>query len=87
MSLGRLLLMGSLLFVLSACDGGDSSGSGGEPPASGEEAGGGGSGEGAGPGEGGCMLHNPNYDFNDEVMPAGVAYWCALVQRLLGGVK
>ena len=42
---------------------------------------------GNGPGEGGCMLHNPNYDFNDEVMPAGVAYWCALVQRLLGGVK
>ncbi len=42
---------------------------------------------GNGPGEGGCMLHNPNYDFNDEVMPAGVAYWCALVQRLLGSVK
>ncbi len=39
---------------------------------------------GNGPGEGGCMLHNPNYDFNDDVMPAGVAYWCALVQRLLG---
>ena len=39
---------------------------------------------GNGPGEGGCMLHNPNYDFNDEVMPAGVAYWCALVRRLLG---
>jgi hippurate hydrolase len=33
------------------------------------------------------MLHNPRYDFNDEVMPAGVAYWCALVQRLLGGEK
>jgi hippurate hydrolase len=42
---------------------------------------------GNGPGEGGCMLHNPRYDFNDEVMPAGVAYWCALVQRLLGGEK
>lgn len=42
---------------------------------------------GNGPGEGGCMLHNPNYDFNDEVLPAGVAYWCALVQRLLGGVQ
>ena len=39
---------------------------------------------GNGPGEGGCMLHNPNYDFNDEVLPAGVAYWCALVRRLLG---
>jgi hippurate hydrolase len=30
------------------------------------------------------MLHNPRYDFNDEVLPAGVAYWCALVRRLLG---
>ncbi|MCK6407658.1 M20 aminoacylase family protein [Thauera sp.] len=39
---------------------------------------------GNGPGEGGCMLHNPRYDFNDEVLPAGVAYWCALVRRLLG---
>jgi hippurate hydrolase len=42
---------------------------------------------GNGPGEGGCMLHNPNYDFNDEVLPAGVAYWCALVQRLLGAAR
>ena len=23
------------------------------------------------------MLHNPNYDFNDEVLPAGVAGGCA----------
>ena len=42
---------------------------------------------GNGPGEGGCMLHNPHYDFDDEVLPAGVAYWCALVQRLLGAVR
>lgn len=42
---------------------------------------------GNGPGEGGCMLHNPHYDFNDEVMPAGVAYWCELARRLLGNAK
>ncbi len=42
---------------------------------------------GNGPGEGGCMLHNPHYDFNDEVMPVGVAYWCELVRRLLGQQK
>ena len=38
---------------------------------------------GNGPGEGGCMLHNPNYDFNDDVIPSGVAYWTELVRRLL----
>lgn len=38
---------------------------------------------GNGPGEGGCMLHNPNYDFNDEVIPVGVTYWVRLIERLL----
>lgn len=38
---------------------------------------------GNGPGEGGCMLHNPHYDFNDGILGAGVAYWKALVRRLL----
>lgn len=38
---------------------------------------------GNGAGEGGCLLHNPNYDFNDAVIPAGIAYWVALVRRLL----
>jgi amidohydrolase len=38
---------------------------------------------GNGPGEGGCMLHNPHYDFNDEVLPLGAEYWCKLVARLL----
>lgn len=38
---------------------------------------------GNGPGEGGCMLHNPNYDFNDDVIPVGVTYWVRLVERLL----
>ncbi len=38
---------------------------------------------GNGPGEGGCMLHNPNYDFNDDILPSGVAYWVELVRTLL----
>jgi len=40
---------------------------------------------GNGPGEGGCMLHNPRYDFNDAVIPTGVTYWVRLVERLLAG--
>ncbi|WP_405232350.1 M20 aminoacylase family protein [Lentisalinibacter salinarum] len=40
---------------------------------------------GNGPGEGGCMLHNARYDFNDEALPIGVAYWVSLVGELLGG--
>lgn len=38
---------------------------------------------GNGPSQGGCMLHNPNYDFNDELIPVGGAYWVELVRRLL----
>ena len=38
---------------------------------------------GNGAGEGGCMLHNPNYDFNDEILPLGASYWANLVQHTL----
>jgi hippurate hydrolase len=38
---------------------------------------------GNGPGEGGCMLHSPHYDFNDAVIPTGIAYWVALTERIL----
>jgi hippurate hydrolase len=38
---------------------------------------------GNGPGEGGCTLHNPHYDFNDAILPAGVAYWVRLAETLL----
>jgi hippurate hydrolase len=38
---------------------------------------------GNGAGEGGCMLHNPHYDFNDEIIPSGVAYWVELAHRVL----
>lgn len=36
---------------------------------------------GNGPGEGGCTLHNPHYDFNDEILPLGASYWVRLVER------
>jgi len=34
-----------------------------------------------GHGEGPCTLHNPNYDFNDDLIPLGAAYWVRLVER------
>jgi amidohydrolase len=33
--------------------------------------------------EGGCMVHNPRYDFNDEALKIGASYWVRLVERLL----
>lgn len=38
---------------------------------------------GNGPGTGGCTLHNPHYDFNDEILPLGVNYWVRLVSAVL----
>jgi len=38
---------------------------------------------GNGEGEGGCMLHNALYDFNDEVSPLGSSYWVELVKNRL----
>ncbi|WP_087067002.1 M20 aminoacylase family protein [Cyanobium sp. NIES-981] len=38
---------------------------------------------GNGPGEGGCLLHNPRYDFNDAILPIGASYWATLVEREL----
>jgi len=32
---------------------------------------------------GGCMVHNPHYDFNDEILKVGAAYWVALARVLL----
>jgi hippurate hydrolase len=29
------------------------------------------------------MLHNPAYDFNDEILPIGASYWARLVERSL----
>ena len=36
-----------------------------------------------GHGLGPCMLHNPSYDFNDELIPLGGTYWVRLAQRFL----
>lgn len=38
---------------------------------------------GNGPAENGRMLHNPRYDFNDEILPIGASYWARLVETLL----
>jgi hippurate hydrolase len=32
-----------------------------------------------------ASLHNPKYDFNDEAIPHGVAYWTELARRVLPG--
>jgi hippurate hydrolase len=32
---------------------------------------------------GACMVHNPGYDFNDDNIATGAAYWVALVERFL----
>ena len=34
-------------------------------------------------GVGGCSLHNPNYDFNDEILSIGADFWVELVQSEL----
>ncbi|WP_163560489.1 M20 aminoacylase family protein [Halomonas sp. NO4] len=36
-----------------------------------------------GNGERSAALHNPHYDFNDDLLPLGVAYWVELVTSLL----
>jgi hippurate hydrolase len=32
---------------------------------------------------GACMVHNPGYDFNDDNIATGAAYWVALAERFL----
>jgi hippurate hydrolase len=34
-------------------------------------------------GTGGCMVHNPGYDFNDGILPIAASYWVRLVQAYL----
>ena len=36
-----------------------------------------------GHGLGPCQLHNPCYDFNDQLLPLGSTYWARLVERYL----
>jgi hippurate hydrolase len=37
----------------------------------------------AGHGAGPCMLHNPSYDFNDELIPLGGSMWVRLAEKWL----
>ncbi len=34
-----------------------------------------------------CTLHNPNYDFNDKLLPLGATLWVKLVERWLAAPK
>ena len=43
--------------------------------------------EGGGHDAGPCTLHNPRYDFNDELIPLGGTYWVELATRWLGTPK
>ena len=38
---------------------------------------------GNGPGESGCEVHNPGYDFNDDALPLGAAFFGRLVEAKL----
>ncbi len=40
-------------------------------------------GNGDGDSAGACMVHNPGYDFNDDNIAIGAAYWTLLAQRFL----
>ncbi|MEN2424569.1 M20 aminoacylase family protein [Chromobacterium vaccinii] len=33
--------------------------------------------------KGGCMIHNPGYDFNDEILSLGASYWARLAETYL----
>ncbi|MGR9116547.1 MAG: M20 aminoacylase family protein [Gammaproteobacteria bacterium] len=42
---------------------------------------------GNGPSQGSCLLHNPHYDFNDDILPIGAAYWIKLVELMLPSLE
>ena len=33
--------------------------------------------------KGGCMVHNPHYNFNDDILSRGASYWVTLVDTVL----
>jgi len=37
---------------------------------------------GNGEGESSCSVHNPEYDFNDDIIPYGIAFWHKLIEVL-----
>ena len=38
---------------------------------------------GNGSGKGGCVIHNPGYDFNDDILALGASYWVRLTEQFL----
>ena len=38
---------------------------------------------GTGEEKGGCMIHNSNYDFNDDILPVGTSFWVRLAESFL----
>jgi hippurate hydrolase len=44
-------------------------------------------GGGAGPDGTSPNLHTPQFDFNDAIIPLGVAYWVGVVEHEMGGVR
>lgn len=44
-----------------------------------------GNGEGEHHATGGCMVHNPGYDFNDAILPVAASYWVQLVGAFFRG--
>ena len=44
-------------------------------------------GNGEGDGHGACMVHNPGYDFNDDNVAVGSAFWVLLAERFLRSVE
>ncbi|MEO7853485.1 MAG: M20 aminoacylase family protein [Rubrivivax sp.] len=50
-----------------------------------------GNGDGAhregGHGLGPCMLHNPSYDFNDDLIPLGATAWVRMAEKWLGAAR
>jgi amidohydrolase len=40
-----------------------------------------------GHGGGPCMLHNPSYDFNDDLIPLGATYWVRLAEAWLAKAR
>jgi hippurate hydrolase len=40
-----------------------------------------------GHGMGPCMLHNPSYDFNDDLIPLGATAWVRLAEKWLGSSR
>ena len=43
--------------------------------------------EGGGHDVGPCMLHNPHYDFNDDLIPLGATFWVRLAEKWLAQTR